>query len=246
MRTRSGARSVLVAASLLASACGSAVRASPPAQPGHPVTSQSPPGISGSVGLRLAGVGEARQLVAVSAPAYGDTAAELAAFERSGSSWRRVFGPWSVEIGSGGFAPPGAKTEGDGRTPSGTYGFGFFFGVEPDPGVSFPYRQVTGPSIVWDDDPASPLYNQWVDDAAQDPGARPEPMDNPPAYDYGAVIDYNAARTPGRGSAIFLHASTGSPTAGCVALPTDELLELLRWLAPSEQPRIAMGVSLIP
>ena len=34
-----------------------------------------------------------------------------------------------------GMAPPGAKREGDGRTPSGTFGFGFFFGVDPDPGA---------------------------------------------------------------------------------------------------------------
>ena len=64
-------------------------------------------------------------------------------------------------MGRAGFAPPGEKREGDGRTPSGTYGFEFLFGVEPDPGVALPYRRVTGPSIVWDDDPSSPSYNLW-------------------------------------------------------------------------------------
>jgi hypothetical protein len=47
---------------------------------------------------------------------------------------------------------------------------------------------------VWDDDPSSPLYNEWVDDRYADPGADPEPMDVS-AYDFGAVIGYNTART---------------------------------------------------
>ena len=62
-----------------------------------------------------------------------------------------------------------------------------------------------------------------------------------PSYNYGAVIAYNTARTPGLGSAIFLHVSHGSSTAGCVALPTDQLLALLRWLDPGRAPVIAIG-----
>jgi len=81
-----------------------------------------------------------------------------------------------------------------------------------------------------------------VDDADADPGVAPEPMDQTPAYDYGAVIDYNTAPVvPGAGSAIFLHVSTGGPTAGCVSLPGAQLLAVLRWLDPADQPRIVMG-----
>ena len=113
------------------------------------------------------------------------------------------------------------------------------FGVDPDPGVRFRYRRVDAADF-WDDDPSSPLYNEWVDDRHASPGADPEPMDVS-AYDYGAVIGYNTARTPGLGSAIFLHINIGMPTAGCVALPAGELLEILRWLTPAASPRIAMG-----
>jgi L,D-peptidoglycan transpeptidase YkuD (ErfK/YbiS/YcfS/YnhG family) len=180
------------------------------------------------------------QLVTVIAASYGATQAELTAYSRVDGQWRRVFGPWTAWIGRNGMAPPGAKREGDGRTPSGTYGFGFFFGVDPDPGVLFPYRRIH-PYDFWDDDPASPLYNLWVDTLQANPGADPEPMDVS-AYDYGAVIAYNTARTPGLGSAIFLHINIGMPTAGCVTLPVGELLEILRWLNPADSPRITMGV----
>jgi len=67
-------------------------------------------------------------------------------------------------------------------------------------------------------------------------------MYNAPVYDYGAVIAYNTARVPGAGSAIFLHVSDGTSTAGCVALPSARLLEVLRWLDPARNPEIRMGV----
>ena len=66
-----------------------------------------------------------------------------------------MFGPWTANIGRNGVAPPGEKREGDGRTPSGTYGFDFMFGTNPNPGVKFPFRTITGTNIVWDDDSAS-------------------------------------------------------------------------------------------
>ena len=62
-------------------------------------------------------------------------------------------------------------------------------------------------------------------------------------YDYGAVIGYNTARAPGLGSAIFLHVNIGQATTGCVTLPVDELLKVLRWLRPAGSPRIRLAVA---
>jgi L,D-peptidoglycan transpeptidase YkuD (ErfK/YbiS/YcfS/YnhG family) len=209
-----------------------------------PSTSASTPPTTSAASAfvsKLSGVGSAGQLIVVTASGYGGTTALLSAYQRSGDSWQQVFGPWSANLGYNGFAPPGAKREGDGRTPSGSFGIDFFFGVDPNPGVRYPYRLVTGPYLVWDDDPSSPLYNEWVDERSQAAGASPESMDQVPAYDYGAVIDYNPTRVPGAGSAIFLHESTGGSTAGCVSLPTQQLLAVLRWLDPAQSPRIVMG-----
>jgi L,D-peptidoglycan transpeptidase YkuD (ErfK/YbiS/YcfS/YnhG family) len=182
-----------------------------------------------------------RQLVRVTATSHRATYARFIAYRRAGGRWVQVFGPWTARVGYNGIARRGRKREGDGRTPSGTYGFGFFFGVLANPGVAFPYRRARRYDY-WDDDSSSPYYNEWVNARHRDPGADPEPMDQRPAYDYAAVIGYNVARVPGRGSAIFLHVGTGTATAGCVSLPERRLLRVLRWLRPADSPLIEIRV----
>lgn len=207
----------------------------PPATPPPTTSAPTPP-----VGPASAAQAE---LIVVSASGYGQTFATLNAYDRTSSGWVRRFGPWTARVGRNGFAPDGQKREGDGRTPSGTYGFSFFFGIDANPGVSFAYRPITSSAIVWDDDPGSPNYNEWIDTRVGAAGVRPEPMYNAPVYDYGAVIAYNTPRTPGLGSAIFFHVSDGQSTAGCVALPVSELLDVLRWMNPALNPQMRMGVN---
>jgi L,D-peptidoglycan transpeptidase YkuD (ErfK/YbiS/YcfS/YnhG family) len=186
-------------------------------------------------------VGNARQAVTVVASGYGTSFATVTAYAKTGSGWVRTLGPWPARIGRNGFAPPGRKREGDGRTPSGSYGFSFFFGVDPAPaGIRYSWRHAASYD-VWDDDPSSSRYNLWTDIRKQDAGASPEPMDQVPAYDAAAVIAYNTARTPGLGSAIFFHVWHGSATAGCVSVAHDHVLAMLRWLDPRQAPRIVMG-----
>lgn len=189
---------------------------------------------------RLHGVHDATQVISVTARHYRSVHATVRAFAKTSSGWRRVAGPWSAWIGRNGFAPPGAKREGDGRVPSGSYHFSYFFGVAPDPGVRYRWRHA-GRNDYWDDDPQSPRYNTWVDARRHSPGANPEPLHVSPSYDDVAAIAYNTPRTPGRGSAIFLHVTHHSPTSGCVALPRAHVVELLRWLRPADHPRIIMG-----
>jgi L,D-peptidoglycan transpeptidase YkuD (ErfK/YbiS/YcfS/YnhG family) len=245
------APAALALAALLASGCGAGTGAAAPGRPRDPGAARAAPAASSpaprtvSTGHAPAAGGRAarpavRQLITVTAASYGDTYAVLSAYRRTSHGWRLVFGPWTARIGRNGFAPAGQKREGDGRTPSGSFIIPFFFGAGPNPGFRFRYRQIR-PYDYWDDDPASPRYNEWVDSRHASPGSSPEPMDVS-AYADGMVIGYNLARTPGLGSAIFLHLNIGIATAGCVTLPPEELLPLLHWIDPARSPRIRMGV----
>lgn len=199
---------------------------------------------SGSPVDHLRGVGSAQQVVEVDAAHYGSTYATVTAYSKTSSGWVRAYGPWTARVGIHGFAPPGDKREGDGRTPTGSYAFAsFFFGVYARPGgIRYAWRHAYTYD-VWDDDPASRRYNLWTDRRTRYPGRSPEPLHVVPQYEYAAVIAYNTARKPGLGSAIFLHVSRGRATSGCVALPRAQLLELLRWLDPHRAPRIIMGTT---
>ncbi len=119
------------------------------------------------------------------------------------------------------------------------------YGIARNPGVRYRYHRVVC-GDWWVEDPRSPFYNRFRHVRC---GATPpfstvsdDLSKSPTAYRHFAVIDYNVNPTvPGRGSGIFLHASTGRPTLGCVSLPLPELLRLLRWLRPASRPLIAIG-----
>jgi L,D-peptidoglycan transpeptidase YkuD (ErfK/YbiS/YcfS/YnhG family) len=192
--------------------------------------------------LLCSGPAQAQQLVTVHARA-GATVAALELWQRRGTCFRRVAGPWTAELGPAGLSAH--KHEGDGATPTGTFRFGAtFYGIAADPGVAFPYhRLVCGD--WWDEDPASSTYNAFrhVACGAVPPfhGASEALWRISPQYRYFAVIEYNAHPVvAGRGSAIFLHVGTGHPTAGCVSLPEGKVLRVLRWLRPHAKPAIVI------
>ncbi len=131
-------------------------------------------------------------------------------------------------IGRGGMIAPEDKREGDGATPLGDHRIiGMLY--RPDR-IARPadWAEPILPGDLWSDDPADPMYNQWVRAPhrfSHEHLRRPDPL-----YDLVLLTDWNwPLSEPGRGSAIFLHRWRRScyPTAGCVAFhPRD-----LAWIA---------------
>jgi L,D-peptidoglycan transpeptidase YkuD (ErfK/YbiS/YcfS/YnhG family) len=163
--------------------------------------------------------------------------------EKHGEDWRRVLGPFRAVAGRNGFALPGEKREGDGKTPSGIFAVEHAFGDARAVPTAFPYRRITDADI-WADDPSSADYNRWA--RRGETGALSfEEMKRPDnLYRYGIVIGYN--RNPvvkGLGSAIFLHVRQGCdvPTSGCVALAEKDVVAILGRLDPSQQPLFLWG-----
>ncbi len=76
-------------------------------------------------------------------------------------------------------------------------------------------------------------YNRAFRRSANDPGDRLLRDDG--LYDLIVEIDHNTRpRVAGRGSAVFIHIARDgfSPTAGCIALRRNDLLELLQHISP--------------
>ena len=140
-------------------------------------------------------------------------------------------GPFVGHVGRNGVAAPGAKREGDGKTPYGSYPMRGGFGIYANPGLASSWL-VTNSRAVWVDDSRSLLYNTHQRTPVNGRWTSAEAMHISPAYNYAQVIGYNERRTPWRGSAIFLHVDQGRGTAGCVSLPTSSLLAVLRWQRP--------------
>jgi L,D-peptidoglycan transpeptidase YkuD (ErfK/YbiS/YcfS/YnhG family) len=62
-------------------------------------------------------------------------------------------------------------------------------------------------------------------------------------YAHAVVINYNVNPVvKGAGSGFFLHVSDGVPTQGCVAIAANQLNVVMRWLRPSMDPVISIGV----
>lgn len=197
-----------------------------------------------SVASRLASTGSASQLVVVEAPSTNTTYATVTLWQRQGRCWVAAGGPWPGRLGAGGFSDH--HREGDNTTPTGIYGIGpVIYGNAADPGVSYPYhRLVCGD--WWDEDPTSPAYNsfQHVNCGQAPPfgGGSEALWQETAAYPSFAVVDYNTDPVVAyAGSAIFIHADIGSPTAGCVSVPLTDLDQLLRWLKPAGGPLVVMG-----
>ncbi len=129
-----------------------------------------------------------------------------------------------------------AKTEGDGKTPIGSFPLRqVFYRADrvgrPETGLEL--RELT-PEVGWCEDPKSPEYNREVvlspkgsvDDTGMDRMTRDDHV-----YDVTVIVGYNDdPPVAGKGSAIFMHVARPgyTPTAGCVALQLEDLQKVLK------------------
>lgn len=193
----------------------------------------------------VAGAASSGQLITVVAGSTHSQSATLEFFVRRGGCLRLADGPYTALIGRNGLSAH--HVEGDGTTPLGLFGLqSTMYGVLANPGVAYRYhRLVCGD--WWDEQSSSALYNHFVHvpcGTSPDFGGDSEALwQTVPSYDYFAVIDYNRNPViPGRGSAIFLHVSNGQSTVGCVSIPANDLLRILRALRPGLHPLIDIAV----
>ena len=127
------------------------------------------------------------------------------------------------------------RKQGDKTTPTGVFHYTMAFGIADDPGCPMGYTKVDE-THYWAGNDDSPYYNTFVstrDTTDFDPNDSEHLIDYTIPYQYCLDMGFNTERTPGRGSALFLHCySKNQYTAGCVAIPQNYMAEVLRRLKP--------------
>ena len=166
------------------------------------------------------------------------------ALEKRSGIWQMAFEPFYAVVGKKGFAPPGEKREGDGKTPSGIYPLKQTFGYNESINSKMPYRQALEDDL-WIDDANADDYNRWVKASKTSAKSYEKMKRDDDLYKYGIVIEYNNNPViKGYGSAIFFHVWGGEDvtTEGCVAVSEENIIKILTWLDPKSLPLIIMGI----
>ena len=142
-------------------------------------------------------------------------------------------------VGKGGV---GTASEGSSITPKGVFGLGIAFGKDTSEFTKIDYR-VLNSNCYWVDDSDSIFYNKWVESSTIFWNSAEHLNDYVNgAYKYAIFIEYNVNPVrKGEGSAFFLHCSTGSSTQGCVAIPENYMVSVLKWLDDSKNPKIVIS-----
>jgi L,D-peptidoglycan transpeptidase YkuD (ErfK/YbiS/YcfS/YnhG family) len=188
-------------------------------------------------------INESSQALVVTNDRPSSSIVNIYALEKKDNKWEKVGDAIDGVIGKNGFANPGEKREGDGKSPSGIFPLRMAFGYDKFIHTKLPYRQ-TLPDDLWIDDVNATDYNRWVKKGDTKAVSYEKMKRDDNLYKYGIVIEYNTDPViKGHGSAIFLHVWGGKniATEGCVAVSEDNIVRILDWLDPQALPLIIMG-----
>lgn len=154
-------------------------------------------------------------------------------------SWKTIISTKGY-IGKNGI---GKTQEGDNKTPQGLFELGIAFGIYEKVETMLPYINIQD-NMYWIDDSNSKFYNELVKVEENEHNEEmyynnvlikeidwktsEHLIEYKKQYEYAIEVKYNKEKMPKKGSAIFLHCSLDKPTAGCIAIPRNDMKEILR------------------
>ena len=159
----------------------------------------------------------------------GDFHAELTIYQAENGKYKEVFKCPAV-VGKNG---PGKQSEGDTKTPLGTWEVGEAYGINDDPGSKIKYTKVTEDMYWCATGSNGNNYNKLIyksDNPNADYSEDEHLVEYPGVYNYLLDLGYNKAGAPYAGNAIFLHCWRGedSPTGGCVGVAEENMVKVLQ------------------
>lgn len=158
----------------------------------------------------------------------GDFHAELTVYQAKDGKYEVIFKCPAV-IGKNG---AGKQSEGDVKTPLGSWTVGEAYGINEDPGSKIKYTKVTEDMYWCATGNNGKKYNTLIyksDNPDLDYSEDEHLIDYPIVYNYLLDLGYNQAGAPYAGNAIFLHCWRGedSPTGGCVGISEENMIKVL-------------------
>ncbi|MBQ3903542.1 MAG: L,D-transpeptidase family protein [Eubacterium sp.] len=163
----------------------------------------------------------------------GDYHAELTIYQAKNGKYESVF-TCPALVGKNG---PGKQSEGDTKTPLGTWEIGEAYGIKDDPGCLVPFTKITDDMYWCATGSNGKKYNTLLyksQDPDNDYSEDEHLMDYPIRYAYLLDLGYNKAGAPYAGNAIFLHCwkEPDYPTGGCVAVSEESMVQILKTVTP--------------
>ncbi len=163
----------------------------------------------------------------------GDYHAELTVYQAKGGKYEKQFSCEAL-VGKNG---PGKQSEGDTKTPLGTWEIGEAYGIKDDPGCKVKFTKVTDDMYWCATGKNGKKYNTLLyksQDPNNDYSEDEHLMDYPIRYAYFLDMGYNKAGAPYAGNAIFLHCwkEPDYPTGGCVAVSEENMVKILQTVTP--------------
>ena len=101
---------------------------------------------------------------------------------------------------------------------------------------NIPYTKITD-SMYWVDDANSKYYNQLVniEKVEKDWETAEHLIEYKTQYEYLIEIKTNPNNIPKKGSAIFLHCTNNTPTAGCISINSKAMKEIIENISKETQ-----------
>ena len=178
---------------------------------------------------RIRAADDVRQICIVSG--HGEHDCHLVFAERTKDGWTCIVDT-EGHVGMNGISTN--AYEGSVCTPEGVFALGFAFGIKDDPGTRMEYRKVDQYDY-WVDDPDSEYYNQWCD--SRETGIKWKSAEHliefTKPYAYSIWIQHNwPVQGYAQNSAIFLHCIGWVFTGGCVSIPEEDMVTILKAIDP--------------
>ena len=171
--------------------------------------------------------------IAIKCNTNGDFHAVLTVYQANNEKYEKLFSCPAV-IGKNG---PGKQSEGDNKTPLGTWIIGNAYGIAENPESKVKFTRITDDMYWCTTGSNEKKYNTLIykSDCPNNNYSKDEHLiDYPIRYKYLLDIGYNKACAPYAGSAIFLHCwkTPETPTGGCVAISVENMVKVLKTITP--------------